>query len=91
MNIENPKELLGHYSEHTVNICNFVLDLAEDFNLEDKCVCQLTSAFFDLSTAIWIFENCDEDLLIEHQMNRVDEIENEVLELSSDFDHNRLH
>jgi len=91
MNIENPKELLGHYKEHTADVCHFVLNLAEDFSLEEKCVCQLKSAFFDLSTAIWIFENCDEDLLIEHQMSKVDEIENEILDLHSDFDHDHLH
>ncbi len=91
MNTENTTTQHEYYYEHAINVCSFVLNLVEDFNQEEKCTCHLHDAFLNLSTAIWIFENCDEDLIIEHQMIRVDEIENEVLELNSGFDHNHLH
>tara|TARA_B110000211_G_scaffold234412_1_gene303956 strand:+ start:6100 stop:6375 length:276 start_codon:yes stop_codon:yes gene_type:complete len=91
MTINSPTILIEYYNQQAINICNSIHNIAEDFNQKEKCTCQLKNAFIDLSTAIWIFENCDEDSLIVHQMKKVEEIEKEILDVESNFDHDHIH
>lgn len=82
---------LNSYHNRAIEIAEDIIYKAEEYKELEICTCHLHHSFFDLSTAIWIFENCDEDALIEHQMMIVDEIEKDFLDLNSDFDHQHIH
>lgn len=91
MNTENLEKSLEHYNVRAELINDYVLQLHKERILREECSCNLKDVFLDMETAKWIFENCDEEILIQHQMSKVEQAERAILELNSDHDHQSIH